>query len=169
MLRNDAGQAGQPLSLTKPLGIGVLNARHKATGERFEHAIASMTTLNRDAAHAAQQGGLRCATDVTGFGLLGHLLKLARASGVTAVVDAAAVAYLDGARDAATAGYISGGTRRNLDWVRPHTRFVDIPETEALLLADAQTSGGLLVAGELPGAPVIGELVPRGEHILVVR
>jgi len=169
MLRNDSGQAGQPLSLTKPLGIGVLNTRHKATGERFENAIAAMTTLNRDAARAAGQRGCRCATDITGFGLLGHLLKLARASGVTAVVDSAAVPYLDGARDAADAGYISGGTRRNLSWVRPHTRFVDVEETEALLLADAQTSGGLLVAGEVPGAPVIGELVPRGEHILVVR
>jgi selenide,water dikinase len=169
MLRNDAGRAGQALSLTKPLGIGVLNARHKATGQRFEQAIASMTTLNRDAARAAVQRGHCCATDVTGFGLLGHLLKLARASGVTAVVDSAAVPYLDDARAAARDGFISGGTRRNLDWVRPHTRFDDIDETEALLLADAQTSGGLLVAGELPGAPVIGELVPRGEHLLIVR
>ena len=68
-----------------------------------------------------------------------------------------------------TAGYISGGTRRNLDWVRPHTRLDSIDELEALLLADAQTSGGLLVAGEIPGAPVIGELVPRREHLIVVR
>jgi len=169
MLRNDAGRPGVPLSLTKRLGIGVLNSRHKATGERFEHAIAEMTTLNRDAAGAAVERGYRCATDITGFGLLGHLLKLARASGVTAVIDAAAVPYLDGAREAAGAGYISGGTRRNLDWVRPHTAFDGVDETEALLLADAQTSGGLLVAGELPGVPVIGELVPRGEHLVVVR
>ncbi len=169
MLRNDAGRAGQPLSLTKKLGIGVLNARHKATGEVFANAIAEMTLSNRDAANAAVDRGYRCATDVTGFGLLGHLLKLARASGVTAVVDSAALEYLDGAREAAAAGYVSGGTRRNLDWVRPDTRFTGTDETEALLLADAQTSGGLVVAGELPGAPVIGELIPRGEHLLVVR
>jgi selenide,water dikinase len=169
MLRNDAGRPGQPLSLTKRLGIGVLNSRHKATGEPFPQAVAEMTTPNRDAARAAQERGYRCATDVTGFGLLGHLLKLARASGVTAVVDAAAVPYLDGARPAIAAGYVSGGTRRNLDWVRPHARFDGIDDTEALLLADAQTSGGLLVAGELPGAAVIGELVPRGDHLLVVR
>jgi selenide,water dikinase len=169
MLRNDAGRPGQPLSLSKPLGIGVLNTRHKATGERFDQAVEAMTTLNRDAAQTAQELGLRCATDVTGFGLLGHLLKLARASGVTAVVDAAAVGYLDGARESASAGYVSGGTRRNLEWVRPHSRFVGVDETETLLLADAQTSGGLLVAGELPGQPVIGELIPRGEHLLVVR
>ena len=159
LLRNDAGVAGLPLTLTKPLGIGVLNSRHKATGEVFAQAVAAMTTLNRDASRAALNAGLRCATDVTGFGLLGHLHKLARASGVTAVLDSAAVPYLDGAREALRAGYVSGGTRRNLDWVRPSTD-MRVPEDEALLLADAQTSGGLLVAGELPGHPVVGELVP---------
>ncbi|WP_121012103.1 selenide, water dikinase SelD [Saccharothrix australiensis] len=169
LLRNDAGRAGTPLSLTKPLGVGVLNSRHKATGEVFPAAVATMTALNRDASRAALAAAASCATDVTGFGLLGHLYKLARASGVTAVVDAAAVPYLDGAREALRDGYVSGGTRRNLDWVRPHSDLAAVPEDEALLLADAQTSGGLLVAGEVPGAPVIGELVPRGEHTLVVR
>lgn len=169
LLRNDAGAPGTPLSLTKPLGIGVLNSRHKATGERFEEAIAVMTTLNAEAAAAALEAGAECATDVTGFGLLGHLYKLARASGVTAVVDAAAVPYIAGAREALAAGYVSGGTRRNLEWVAPHTDLSAVGEDEALLLADAQTSGGLLIAGEIPGAPVIGELVPRGEHTIVVR
>jgi selenide,water dikinase len=159
LLRNDSGRAGLPLTLTKPLGIGVLNSRHKATGEVFGSAVDAMTTLNRDAAAAALAYGVRCATDVTGFGLLGHLHKLARASGVTAVVDAAAVPYLDGARDALVAGYVSGGTRRNLAWVRPHLQST-VDDDELLLLADAQTSGGLLVAGEIPGYPVIGELVP---------
>jgi len=168
LLRNDAGVAATPLSLTKPLGIGVLNSRHKATGEVSVAAIEAMTTLNADASRAALAAGARCATDVTGFGLLGHLYKLARASGVSAVVDAAAVPYLDGARAALGAGYISGGTRRNLDWVRPHLHS-DVSEDELLLLADAQTSGGLLVAGEIPGAPVVGELVPRQEWILAVR
>jgi selenide,water dikinase len=87
---------------------------------------------------------------------------------VTAVLDAAAVPYLDGARDALAAGYVSGGTRRNLDWVRPHL-LSRVGEDELLLLADAQTSGGLLVAGEVPGAPVIGHLVPRGEAAVEVR
>ncbi|BBY03105.1 selenide, water dikinase [Mycobacterium seoulense] len=169
LLRNDSGKPGLPLSLTKPLGVGVLNSRHKATGERFEQAIAAMTTLNADAAAAALAAGAECATDVTGFGLLGHLHKLARASGVTAIVDAAAVPYLEGAREALAAGYVSGGTRRNLDWVAPHIDLSGAGEADALLLADAQTSGGLLIAGEIPGAPVIGELVPRGEHTIVVR
>jgi len=169
LLRNDSGRPGVPLSLTKPLGIGVLGARHKATGERFEQAIDVMTTLNAAASEAALQAGITCATDVTGFGLLGHLHKLARASGVTAIVDSAAVSYVDGAREALAAGYCSGGTRRNLDWVRPQVDLSAVSADEALLLADAQTSGGLLLAGEIPGAPVIGELVARGEHTVVVR
>jgi len=170
LLRIDAGQAGLPLTLTKPLGLGVLNNRHKTTGQVFRQAIDCMTTLNAEAAVAALAAGAVCATDVTGFGLLGHLYKLARASGVSAIVDAANVPYLTGARDAVTAGYVSGGTHRNLAWVQPHTRFAaTIGEHDRLLLADAQTSGGLLIAGEIPGAPVIGELVPRGEHVLEVR
>jgi selenide,water dikinase len=169
LLRNDRGVPGTPLSLTKPLGIGVLNNRHKATGERFEQAVATMVALNREAARAAVESGATCATDVTGFGLLGHLFKMARASGVTAVIDAAAVPYLDGAREAVRDGYVSGGTRRNLDWISPHTDFGAADEDTRLLLADAQTSGGLLVAGEIPGAPVVGELVAAGEHPLVIR
>jgi len=168
LLRNDAGRAGLPLTLTKPLGLGVLNNRHKATGERFAEAVAVMTTLNRDAARAALAAGVTAATDVTGFGLLGHLYKLARASGVSAVVEAAAVPYVVGARESLAAGYVPGGSRRNLDWVRPHLRS-DVSDDELLLLADAQTSGGLLVVGELPGHPVIGELVPAEEWTVRVR
>jgi selenide,water dikinase len=167
LLRNDAGRAGTPLTLTKPLGLGVLNNRHKATGEVFDQAIAAMTTLNRDASRAAVAAGAVCATDITGFGLLGHLLKLVRASGVGAVIDAAAVPYLEGAREALAAGFVPGGSRRNLDWVRGSLT-ASVSEDELLLLADAQTSGGLLIAGELPGYPVIGELT-AGPPGIVVR
>ncbi|HEY2507936.1 MAG TPA: selenide, water dikinase SelD [Streptosporangiaceae bacterium] len=169
LLRIDAGRAGQPISLTKPIGSGLLNSRHKATGEVFPAAIAVMTTLNAAASRDALAAGITCATDVTGFGLLGHLFKLARASGVTAVLDSAAVPVIDGAVAALQAGYIPGGSRRNLDWVAPHADFGGLPEETLLLLADAQTSGGLLVAGEIPGAPVIGELVPAGPAKLMVR
>ena len=170
LLRNDAGRAGTPLTLTKPLGLGILNNRHKATGEEFPEAVAVMTTLNRDAARAALGAGVRCATDVTGFGLLGHLFKLVRASGVSAVVDSTAVPYVDGARASLAEGYVPGGSRRNLDWVRPHLQTL-VTEDELLLLADAQTSGGLLVAGEIPGHPVVGELVPAvdGNATITVR
>ena len=130
-----------------------------------------MTTLNRDAARAARRrraSGAR--TDVTGFGLLGHLFKLARASGVTAVVDAAAVPLLDG--------------RAGRRWPRLHLRrhpaqprlgapahrpVAVSTRTRLLLLADAQTSGGLLRGRRAARAPVIGEFVPRGEHVVVVR
>ena len=169
LLRIDAGRPGQPLSLTKPIGSGVLNARHKATGQPHPHAVAVMTTLNAAASRAALAAGVACATDVTGFGLLGHAYKLARASGVTVVIDHRAVPLIEGAREAARAGYIPGGTRRNLDWVAPHADLGGAGEEDLLLLADAQTSGGLLVAGEVPGAPVIGELRPQAGPAIMVR
>ncbi|MFC0675541.1 selenide, water dikinase SelD [Brachybacterium hainanense] len=160
LLRNDAAAPGMPLTLTKPIGVGLLNNRHKATGEVFPAAIASMTALNRDAARSALRTGARAATDVTGFGLLGHLHKMLRASGIGAVLDRSAVPLVDGAAEALRDGFVSGGTRRNLDWVRPHVRAGSgIGEEDLLLLADAQTSGGLLVVGEVPGYPVIGETV----------
>ena len=99
---------------------------------------------------------------VTGFGLLGHLYKMCRASGVAARIDAAAVPYVAGAREALAAGHVPGGSKRNLDWVRPHLSADGIAEDELILLADAQTSGGLLVVGEVPGAPVVGETVAAG-------
>lgn len=160
LLRNDAAAAGLPLTLTKPLGLGLLNNRHKQTGEVFPEAIEVMTTLNRAAAEAAVAAGVRAATDVTGFGLLGHLHKLGRASGVWAVIDRTAVPVLDAARRALRDGFVPGGSCRNLDWVRPHlTTAGDVTENDLIILADAQTSGGLLVVGELPGYPVIGHTV----------
>ncbi|WP_030906851.1 selenide, water dikinase SelD [Streptosporangium amethystogenes] len=169
LMRNDAGQAGLPLSLTKPIGSGVLNNRHKATGEPFPQAVEVMTALNAEASAAALAAGVRCATDVTGFGLLGHLYKLARASGVTAVLDAAAVPLIDRAMESVRQGYVPGGSRRNLDWVAPHLAATGVAEELLILLADAQTSGGLLIAGEIPGATVIGELRPPTDHAVIVR
>jgi len=169
LLQLGSGSAGLPLTLTKPLGVGVLNNRHKSTGEVFTHAVASMCTLNRNASRAALAAGVTCATDVTGFGLLGHLWKLARASALSAVIESAAVPYLEGARESLAAGFVPGGSRRNLDWVRPHLD-AHVDDDELVLLADAQTSGGLLVAGELPGHPVVGHLVAAaGEPTLTVR
>jgi selenide,water dikinase len=167
LLRNDAAGPGLPLTLTKPIGVGLLNNRHKQTGEVFAEALATMTRLNRDAAADAVAAGVRAATDVTGFGLLGHLHKMCRASGVGAVIDRKAVPLVEGARQALRDGFVSGGTRRNLDWVRPQLRVAPgVTEDDLLLLADAQTSGGLLVVGELPGHPVIGHpVVGRGIEI----
>jgi selenide, water dikinase len=169
LLRIDAGRPGQSLSLTKPIGSGVLNSRHKATGEVFPAAIEVMSALNADASKQALAAGISCATDVTGFGLLGHAFKLARASGVTAVIDSAAVPLIDGALAALRAGYVPGGSRRNLDWVKPHADVGDLSDEQLILLADAQTSGGLLVAGEIEGAPVIGRLIERAGPAIIVR
>jgi selenide,water dikinase len=167
-LRNDRARDGDPISLTKPIGVGILNNLHKTTGAEIPQAVESMTRLNDEAAAAALAAGALAATDVTGFGLLGHLFKMARASGLGAVIQASAVPYLPGAREAAAAGHLPGGSRRNLDWVRPFLRS-EVGEDELLLLADAQTSGGLLVAGEVPGAPVIGRFQAGLEATLVVR
>lgn len=157
LMRNDAAEPGLPISLTKPIGVGILNNRHKQTGETFPEAIEAMTTLNRDASLAALSAGVRACTDVTGFGLLGHLYKLCRASGVAAQIDLAAVPVLHGARESLAQGYLPGGSQRNLDWVAAHLHTgTGITQEDLLLLADAQTSGGLLVVGEVPGAPVIG-------------
>ncbi len=170
LLRNDAGRPGMPLTLTKPLGLGVLNNHHKQSGRRFEEAIAVMTTLNEAASTAALGAGATAATDITGFGLLGHLHKLARASGCAAVIDAAAVPYLDEVRGLAAAGFVPGGSQRNLDWVRPQLApGPGISELDLVLLADAQTSGGLLVGAELDGWPVIGELVAGPAGTISIR
>lgn len=162
LMRNDAARAGLPLTLTKPIGLGLLNNRHKTTGEVFAEAIATMTTLNKAAAEQAVAAGIKAATDVTGFGLLGHLYKMMRASGTGAVIDRGAVPLVDGAAEALRDGYVSGGTRRNLDWVAPNVEAAEgITEEDLLVLADAQTSGGLLVVGELPGYPLIGYTTDR--------
>lgn len=173
LLRNDAAEPGLPLTLTKPIGLGLLNNRHKATGEVFSEAVETMVTLNRDAAHAAVAAGVRAATDVTGFGLLGHLYKMCRGSGIGARVETAAVPLMEGAAEALRDGYVSGGTRRNLEWVHAHlSAGADVSEDDLLTLADAQTSGGLLVVGELPGHPVIGHTteMPRpGGAVIDIR
>ncbi|MCZ9308913.1 selenide, water dikinase SelD [Corynebacterium uberis] len=168
LMRNDAAAPGLPITLTKPLGVGILNNRHKKTGEVFPEAIATMTTLNRDAARAAVAAGAKAATDVTGFGLLGHLYKMLRASQVSATIDHAKVPLIDAAVTAVHEGFIPGGSRSNFDWVSPHVES-DLDFESLILLADAQTSGGLLVIGEVPGYPVIGQTtVADGEPTITV-
>ncbi|NLT26835.1 MAG: selenide, water dikinase SelD [Microbacteriaceae bacterium] len=168
LMRNDAAEAGLPITLTKPIGVGILNNRHKRTGEVFAEAVELMTTLNADASRAAVEAGVRAATDVTGFGLLGHLYKMCRASGVGAVIDSSAVPILDAARRSIEEGYVSGGSQRNLAWVHEHLDAdAGVTDDDLLLLADAQTSGGLLVVGEVPGHPVIGETVAGDARIRI--
>lgn len=175
-LRQDAATPGLPLTLTKPIGTGVLTTWHVRTGEVSAAAVEVMTTLNAEASRAAVGAGALAATDVTGFGLLGHLLTMMRASGTSARIDLGAVPVVEGARGRAAEGFISGGTRRNLAWVEPVLDAVGVAEVDLLLLADALTSGGLLVVGEVPGHPVIGEVLPlatnddgTGDAVIEVR
>ena len=149
-LRQTQARVGDRLVLTKPLGLGVASAaiRKRELGERdIARAIALMTTLNRDAKDAALAAGVRAATDVTGFGLLGHLRHLALGSRVAARVESGRVPILDFARPLAEEGVAPGGSRRNLEHAATYASFdPGIAEAQRLLLADAQTSGGLLLA-----------------------
>lgn len=186
--RRGGGRPGDVLVLTKPLGVGVITTalkQGKAPREVVEAAVRCMLELNKAAAAAARAaGGVRACTDVSGFGLLGHLHEMAAQSGVAARLAPARVPVLEGARELAAAGAIAGGTRRNLAYVSPYVAWGRVDEVDRLVLADATTSGGLLLAvaperalaltaalGERGcGASVIGRLV-EGEpgHISLVE
>jgi selenide,water dikinase len=150
VVTNAAAQPGDVLVLTKPIGIGAITTgikRGLAGSEVASEAVATMTRLNRGASEAMLAAGVLAATDVTGFGLLGHLHKMLLASGAAADIGARAVPVLDGARDLVEAGAVAGGTRRNMAFVAPWTTFdLGVAEADQILLADAQTSGGLLIA-----------------------
>ncbi len=151
MLTNAGLRPGDALVLTKPLGLGVLSTaikRGQAAPDRVEAAVTVMTTPNADASRAALDAGATGCTDVTGYGLLGHLVKMTAASGVDARVDVDAVPVLDGVRALLADGVVPGGTRRNREWVADRVRSGSSDETDVLLLADAQTSGGLLFGAE---------------------
>jgi selenide,water dikinase len=147
ILTNAGLRDGDELVLTKPLGIGVLTTAIKAgraTDEQTGAAVASMTRLNDEAARIAVDAGVTGCTDVTGFGLLGHLGRMALESGVVATVDFASLPFLPGAVALAADGVMPGGSRRNLAWVSEFLDAGDHDETDLLLAADAQTSGGLV-------------------------
>jgi len=161
VVRNSTARAGHELFLTKPVGGGVASTamkRGSAPEQVSRAAIETMTTLNREAAEQALSAGASAMTDVTGFGLLGHLRELTSASGVAAEVDAAAVPAIDGVLDLLRGAEppIAGGTRRNRAWIEEVARFEGtVPEERRWLLCDAMTSGGLLVAAP-PGSGAPG-------------
>ncbi len=150
IVTNAGARPGDALVLTKPLGTGVLTTalkRDLLNETDLAPAVAAMTTLNAGAARAMLGVGVHAATDVTGFGLLGHLRTMLEASGAAAEVRAAAVPLLPHAREAAERGAIPGGTERNAAGVAAAVSFAaGVDRTARLLLADAQTSGGLLIA-----------------------
>jgi selenide, water dikinase len=168
ILTNAGLRAGQELILTKPLGIGVTSTAIKAgraPEALIEAAVESMTRLNDRAASVALANGATGATDITGFGLLGHLGRAARESGIDATIDVAAVPLLDGVRDLADAGLLPGGSRRNLRSIEDHLDVGGTDELDVLLLADAQTSGGLLFGVEPDRLePALAELESSGHR-----
>jgi selenide,water dikinase len=167
IVRNRGAQVGDALVLTKPIGTGVIATALKndrASDTAIAAAVKSMTTLNRAASEAMLAVGVHAATDVTGFGLIGHLREVIAASGVGARITASRVPLLEGARELVEAGQLPGGTRRNFEDARAFTTFASgIPEWLRYLLCDAQTSGGLLIAcAPDRTAHLIAELERRG-------
>lgn len=140
---------GDILYLTKPIGTGTIVSgvrQEKTQPEWLEAATASMLRLNRHAMHLARAAGVRAATDVTGFGLLGHLWEMASRSGVAVEVEAAAVPLLAGARECSALDVHTGGEIRNREWAGTHVEFgPKVNADVAALLFDPQTSGGLLI------------------------
>ncbi len=159
VVRNSTGRAGDVLFLTKPIGNGILVSAHRAK-KLFHHpppldeAIRWMTTLNRDAAKAMVEAGVSAATDVTGYGLIGHLFEMCEGSGAGAEISAGAVPVLAGAREMLAKGFRPEGTMRNVRTFRDRVR-LNVAETEFTLMCDAQTSGGLLIAVAPDRAPVL--------------
>jgi selenide,water dikinase len=146
---NAGAVPGDVLVLTKPLGSGVVSTaikRDLCPDSLREAAVEVMTSLNDGAARAMVEVGVHAATDVTGFGLLGHLSEVLVASGVGAAIDVGNVPILPGVRDLVDAGVYPGGSRRNLTAVRPVLDVGDVGEITVRVLADAQTSGGLLIS-----------------------
>ena len=178
LLRIDRAAPGDQLILTKAIGTGVVATAVKygtPPPDVVRAAVEEMTVLNAGASEAALAAGVQAGTDVTGFGLLGHLHRMLAASGAAARIQAGAVPLLPGAADLAAAGFVSGGTRANTTRVGQATRLDRaVPAELAVLLYDAQTSGGLLLAAPAPAAPallddlrsralpaaVIGQVVP---------
>ena len=149
LVTNTSAEAGDLLVLTKALGTGVVATAIKAeaaSDAATKAAVKSMTALNREAATAMKRVGVRAATDVTGYGLLGHLSTLLLQSGVAAEIVAENVPVLPEVSELIIAGHIPGGTRRNLEDLEHRVEFGDQDETIRLILADAQTSGGLLIS-----------------------
>jgi len=180
VITNSGGQDGDALVLTKPLGAGAVSTALKRglAGAPLGEAVEVMTTLNDRAAAAAREAGVHGMTDVTGFGLLGHLHELALGSGLTAEVDAAAVPVIEGVLEllsGAEEEAVSGGTRRNRAYAEEFASFADsVPPARRWLVCDAMTSGGLLAAvapqaaARLPG-PVIGHLLDGTPGTISVR
>ncbi len=147
---NSNAQPGDILLLTKPLGLGIISTAIKkglASKKMISNAVSIMTSLNKNAADIMMKVGVNACTDITGYGLLGHLLEMTKASKVSAQIDFDSIDFIDGARKLAYEDIIPGGTKRNYDFVKDSVLFSEnINQAQKYLIADAQTSGGLLIS-----------------------
>ena len=181
LLTNGGAVVGDLLLLTKPIGNGILATaakRNDLPAPELSAMIEWMRALNGDASRAALSLGARCATDITGFGLLGHASHIARASEVTLVLRVADVPVLDGAREAWERGARTGGAVRNAEYLESRVVWGNTTEVERAILADPQTSGGLLVAvpavragdylARVPGSVHIGSAIARQTHDILL-
>jgi len=150
IITKSCARAGDQLILTKPLGVGIITTALRngaASSEHIDGAVEVMMTLNKDAGEAMQAVGVHAATDITGYGLLGHGLEMAQNSGVGLRIRAGDLPVLPGAPEYARAGHVAGGASRNEQFVAPHIRnYSDLDETLRQILLDPQTSGGLLIS-----------------------
>jgi selenide,water dikinase len=181
LLTNARAKVGDKLVLTKPIGNGILATaakRGKLAVDSQRVMVERMKELNGKASRAALAVGARCATDITGFGLLGHASHIARASSVTLSIDLAAVPLLPGAKEAAGSGIVTDGGKRNGDYLRDLVRWSAGNDVDRAILFDPQTSGGLLVCvspgraadylSRVEGAVVVGEVINRGDVAIEV-
>ncbi len=172
LITNAGLEPGQALILTKPLGIGVISTALKA-GQAPEAIVAAgvaqMTRLNAEASRIALAAGATGGTDVTGFGLIGHLGRAALESGVDVQLSFGNVPIIDGVRELAEAGFVPGGSRRNLASLEAQVERSDVDDLSVLLLADAQTSGGL-VFGVAPerAESTLGALIESGHTAAII-
>lgn len=182
LLTNDGAKAGERLVLTKPIGNGILATALKRgilPATAGAAMIEMMKKLNGVASRTALASGAKCATDVTGFGLLGHASHIARASNVTIRINASSVPILEGAREALGQGAVADGLKRNAEYLKDLVDWRDTSEEDRAFMSDPQTSGGLLVAvpasrvasylSKVEGAAEIGEVVERETIAIVVN
>jgi selenide,water dikinase len=160
---NSTARAGDALIITKPLGTGIISTaikQDKAHASIIDEAVRIMSHLNRGATEAMNAVGISACTDITGYGLLGHLLEICKASKVSAIIESNKLPLIQGAFELAQKGFIPGGTKRNLDFVSPNVNFsANISQEEQYLMADAQTSGGLLISVEINKAETLQKLL----------
>jgi selenide,water dikinase len=182
ILTNAGAVPGDTVVLTKPIGNGILATaakRGKLSVEAQRPMLEAMKTLNGVASRAALAVGARCATDITGFGLLGHMSHIARASNVTLRVDLDSIPVFGGVREAVRAGATTDGAKRNAEYLKDLVMWKKGTEEDRAILFDPQTSGGLLVClsrnatanylSRVSGAVVIGEVIERGEVAIEVQ